>query len=520
MTTYRHGLNYTASLPPLPLRTPAFHMLSMHTARVSPRHTRLSRALFAVWLCTATTGTSLASTTDADLPTFVGHGGGLLSSQMEAQIGADVLRWLQSSAKLLNDPLLYEYLHSIIYRLVPNTPLEQRELRLIIIDDPSINAFAVPGGLIGINGGLLVHARTEQQFASVIAHELAHLSQRHFARRLEQQSVSAPLTLAGMIAGVILSAATGSDAGIAAIAGTQALAAQNALTYSRAHEQEADRIGLEIMASSGLDPRGMPSMFEQMVRQSRLYGNRLPEYLSTHPLSESRVSDTRNRAEQYPVRNVEDSAEYHLMRVRMLVHYAESPALALKQLESMQENELHRHHPAAQYGLAVAQLSNQQPQKALELLDGLLERHPGRISFVVTRAQALEALDRKQEGIDSLRTALERNPDNYPLTRTLAMMTLGSDQNSLAVRLFDRLSRTYPYDPALWLRLAEAQGHARNIVEVHRARAEYLLLMGDAEGAVRQLTEALDKSGSNLPLYEVIRVRLDEARALEREKRR
>jgi len=120
-----------------------------------------------------------------------------------------------------------------------------------------------------------------------MAHEIAHLSQRHYARRLEQQERNTPLTIAGILAGIILTAATGSQAGIATIAGTQALAIDNMLRHSRAHEQEADRLGLELLAEAGYDPTGMPAMFERMLRQARLQGNRPPEYLSTHPLTES-----------------------------------------------------------------------------------------------------------------------------------------------------------------------------------------------------------------------------------------
>ena len=172
---------------------------------------------------------------DSSLPTLGGVGGGLISDQQEAAIGRQVMQSLRRSAEQINDPLVVDYLASVVYRLVPYAPLENRDLKMVVIDSPAINAFAVPGGIIGVNGGLFLNAETEQQFASVMAHELAHLSQRHFARRMEQQETSAPMTIAGMLAGIILSAVTKSDVGIAAIAGTQALAVQNMLQYSRAN---------------------------------------------------------------------------------------------------------------------------------------------------------------------------------------------------------------------------------------------------------------------------------------------
>ena len=287
----------------------------------------------------------------SDLPS-IGGSGGLISGQMEADIGQQVMASIRRSAPQLQDPLVYDYLSAIIYRLVPSAPLDNRDLKLVLIDSPAINAFAVPGGVVGVNGGLFLNAATEQQFASVLAHELAHLSQRHFARRMQQQETSAPLTLAGMIAGIVLSAVTQSDIGIAAIAGTQAMAVQNMLAYSRSHEQEADRVGMDILASAGMDPRGMPEMFEIMMRQNRLQGNRLPEYLSTHPLTQNRVADTRNRAEQYPDTRVQDGQEYHLVRSRLQVHYSESPETAIETFEAYLAREDAQRNDAIRYGLA------------------------------------------------------------------------------------------------------------------------------------------------------------------------
>ncbi|HCW89542.1 MAG TPA: peptidase M48, partial [Marinobacter sp.] len=244
------------------------------------------------------TAGSAASSESTTLPSIGGIGGGLISDRRESDIGEQVMMSLRRSAPRITDPIVTDYLSSIVYQLVPSAPLSDRNLTVVAIDNSQINAFAVPGNIVGVNGGLFLNAKTEQQFASVIAHELAHLSQRHFSRRLEQQENAAPLTIAGMIAGIVLSAVTQSDLGIAAIAGTQALSIQNMLEYSRAHEREADRIGIDILAQSGLDPRGMPEMFEIMLEDSRLQGSQPPEYLSVPPLTRNRVSDTRSRAEQ------------------------------------------------------------------------------------------------------------------------------------------------------------------------------------------------------------------------------
>ncbi|AFP31242.1 M48 family metalloprotease [Marinobacter sp. BSs20148] len=474
----------------------------------------LALTLTAMSVSTGATAQNQGST----LPTIGGTGGGLIAGQQEADIGRQVLVSLRRFAPQITDPLVYDYLSAILYRLVPAAPLQNRDLTLALIDDPAINAFAVPGGIVGVNGGLFLFARTEQQFASVLAHELAHLSQRHFARRLEQQQTSTPLTIAGLIAGIVLTAVTQSDIGIAAIVGTQALAIQNMLEYSRANEQEADRVGLDILANAGLDPRGMPEMFEIMTRQNRLQGNRVPEYLSTHPLTQSRVADTQNRAEQYPLKHIDDSPEYHLIRARLQVHYAVSAAAAIDSFRAAlnesknagSSNSLgsNASNTAIRYGLAVAYIKDGQYPEAETLLNQLLLANPGRITFQVTLARSLIAARRLTEARALLVRALARNPGNYPITHTLAQLELASDNGAAAAELLSQLARNKPQQEHLWFQLAEAEGMARNIVGVHRARAEYDALMGDLESAQRQLRQAQEKLTAGSPMRQIVTERL------------
>ncbi len=457
---------------------------------------------------------------EQSLPTFGGLGGGIISDQMEMEIGQQVLSSLRRSAPQIQDPLTTDYVQTMVHRLLPSVPLNDKRLTLILIDSPDLNAFAVPGNVVGVNGGLFLSSDSEQQFASVIAHELAHLSQRHFARRLEQQDNAAPMALAGMIAGIVLSAVTKSDIGVAAIAGTQALSIQNMLQYSRAHEQEADRIGLQIMADADLDPRGMPAMFEQMMKQNRLQGNYLPEYLSTHPLTQSRVSDTRSRAEQYPARAIPDSLEYHLIRARMQAHYAETPMAGVKHFEQLRQHPDGAGHPAVRYGLAVAFLGNGQPDLAAAELQNLLDQHPGRITFQVTLAEALLGMNNPQAATSLMREALKRNPDNYPITDMLARTELDTGNAAGAVAALKRLTRQFPEREHLWLRLVEAEGQARNIVGVHQAQAEYELLMGDLPAARRQLLQAQDRVTPGSPVHQTVTERLNSvASALSRQHR-
>ncbi len=455
------------------------------------------------------------------LPELGGSGPALFTSQQEAEIGQQVLQQIRHSGALLHDPLTLDFVHDVLYRLVPYAPLDNRKITSILINDPSVNAFAVPGGIIGVNGGLFLHAQTEQEFGAVLAHELGHLAQHHFERQLERQKQSAPWALAGIISGFILSAVTHSDAGMAAAASTQAWSIQNMLHYSRMNEREADRVGLQIMADAGMNPRAMPKMFEELLRESRIQGSRPPEFLSDHPVTESRIADTRNRAAQYPRRHYPESLEYHLMRARMIVHFADSPDAAVKQYRSLLENSGADSNTdqvkSQKYGLALALIDSQQPEKAIPILNRLLATDPDRITYVVTLAQAQINAGEPAKAQSGLRRSLSLNPGNFPVMQILAKADLALEQPDDAARILEHLSQQRPWDATVWQDLAEADGQARDIVGVHRARAEYQFLMGNTEAALLQLRQALHKVSDNAPLKEIIQQRLNQLQRYDRE---
>ena len=446
------------------------------------------------------------------LPELGGRGPSLFNSQQKAEIKREVFREIRASGSSLQDPLAEGFVHDIIYRLIPYAPLDNHNVTTVLLNDPQVNAFAVPGGLIGVNGGLFLHAVNEQEFAAVLAHELGHLVQHHFERQMERQKQSTPLALAGILGGIIVSAVTHSDAGIAAAMGSEAWNAQSMLKYSRMDEQEADRIGLQILADAGMNPRAMPKMFEALLRQSRIEGARPPEFLMDHPLTQSRIADTENRADQYPRHHYPESLEYHLMRARMMVHFANSPDMAVKQFRSLLASQGQNaiqdamHH----YGLAVALIQAQQPEKAIPLLQKLLKADSDRITYEVTLADAELAAKRPQEARKVLRHSLDMNPDNYPIMWTLSKADLALQRPEAAARLLEHLSNDRPQDADVWERLAQANGQARDIVGAHRAQAEYEYLTGNARAAIVQLHQALNEVSDDSPLKEVIQQRLSE----------
>ena len=400
----------------------------------------------------------------------------------------------RSRVPTVNDPLLFDYLENLIYTLVTHSQLEDRRIELVIVDNPTINAFAVPGGVIGVHNGLLLWAETEDELATVLAHEIAHLSQRHFSRGVEFQKNQQPLTLAAMLASFVLMATVGGDAGMAALSATQAAAQDSALRYSRGNEQEADRVGMQTMVEAGLDPHAAPAMFERMMQASRYSrGNQVPEFLRSHPLSESRIADTRNRARQYPKQARDPSLSYQLMRSRVEVHLADTPELAVQQFRGELEG-TPRSREAAIYGMVLALTAAGRADEASLELDDIWSDSPDKLEYVIADAEIDMARNKPERATSKLAAQLQVTPGNHSLTMTYARALMQDQQPHIAEEVLVAQSKRQPNDPGLWYLLAEVQGLSGNIAGLHQSRAEYFILNGILDEAQKQLDYALKLS--------------------------
>lgn len=418
----------------------------------------------------------------------------LFSSEFEHQLGQAWLRVFRSQVPTVNDPLLFEYLENLIYNLVTHSQLEDRRIELVVVDNPTINAFAVPGGVIGVHNGLLLWAETEDELATVLAHEIAHLSQRHFSRGVEFQKNQQPLTLAAMLASFVLMATVGGDAGMAALSATQAAAQDSALRYSRGNEQEADRVGMQTMVNAGLDPHAAPAMFERMMQASRYSrGNQIPEFLRSHPLSESRIADTRNRARQYPKQVKETNLDYQLMRSRVEVQLADTPEMAVQQFRGELDGTTHSRE-AATYGMVLALTAAGRADEASLELDAIWSKSPGKLEYLIADAEIDMARNQPNNAAKKLAAQLEVTPGNHPLTMTYARALMQNQQPHIAEEVLVIQSKRQPNDPGLWYLLAEVQGLSGNIAGLHQSRAEYFILNGVLDEAQKQLNYALKLS--------------------------
>lgn len=468
--------------------------------------TCLTTATMALTL-TLATPLPASATEDYGLPNLTGSSQAITGE--EFRLGRAWLRQFRARTPAWQDPLAQEYVESLVSRLLPHSGLTDTSTVVALVDNRALNAFAVPGGVIGVNAGLFAFASEEDAVASVLAHELGHLSQRHYSRgqaRAEQTQLPA---MAAMLAGMLIAASGGGDAGIAAAMGSQAAFVQDQLAYSRRFEQEADRLGLLTMAQAGFDPDAMVRMFRAMQRQVSLQGGNPPEFLLTHPLTESRISDAESRASQLAPRRPreEDDPSYHLVRARALLAVNQrDPQQAATRLAQDDAPAV-----ARRYLDALIAARQGQTDSALSQLDRLAQELPDLAIMPVSAAEVAFDAGRYDEAIERSRRLLRLMPGHMPATRILGEALLQRDPNE-AYRVLNELANRRPEDPQVFTLLAEAAGRSGREAWGHLARAEQMQLTGEIDRAIRQLDVArrvAEQSGESNALARIEQRRED-----------
>jgi len=430
-----------------------------------------------------------------DLPELGDASSAVVSPQQERALGQTWLRMYRSQVATFSDPQLYTYLDELLSTLAQHSQLKDRHLELILVKNASMNAFAVPGGVVGVHTGLFNFAENEAELASVLSHELAHLSQRHFARSVEKQQQNSIPTMMAMLGSLVLAATAGGDAGLAALTATQAAALDSKLRFSRKNEQEADRIGMLTMADAQLDPNAMAGMFERMLRATR-YSRRPPEFLLTHPVTESRIADSRNRAVKYPMRQYPEALDYHLMRARALMVHETTPQQAVARFDSELEGDT-LNYDASRYGLVLALTASDQLERAQEALLPLLQNSPDKIAYVIAQADIEAADENYTAALSRLKQQLAKQPENHALNLRYAELLMKSGNYPLSEEILEAHAKRRPKNDYVWYLLAEVHGLAGNILSVHTARAEYFILNGVYDKAQTQLNNALKLAKGN-----------------------
>lgn len=313
------------------------------------------------------------------LPEMGAAGFSSLSIEKERQIGDVMMRHLRATQPVINDPVLNEYINQLGNQLVKHANGVNYSFEFFIIRNKELNAFAFFGGHVGIHSGLITTADTESELASVIAHEISHVTQRHLARRLEDQSQTQPLTTAALVSSIFLTLINPS-VGMAALSATIAIGQQLSINYTRGNEKEADRVGIALLAHSGYDPKGAPDFFAKMSEKYR-YKSKPPAMLLTHPLPESRITDARMRAQNFKHIQVAPSLPFELTKARIMARYENPPKETIQYFNRLLKNKSYVFKEAALYGLANAHFSNKDYDKAEEILVPLLLADPKNLFY-------------------------------------------------------------------------------------------------------------------------------------------
>ena len=465
---------------------------------------RLKKSVLAALSPTLLLTPALSARADVSdtLPDMGTTAGSTLSINQELQMGDFYVRQLRASAPLINDPLLNQYINELGQRLVAHANSVRTPFHFFLIQNDELNAFAFFGGNVVLHSSLFRYTDNESQLASVMAHEISHVTQRHLARAMEEQRRNAPLTWVGALGSILLAMAS-PQAGMAALTGTLAGAQQGIISFTQGNEQEADRIGIQVLQRAGFDPQAMPTFLQKLADQSR-FSSKPPEILLTHPLPDSRLADARNRANQMRPVVVQSSEDFYMAKVRSLGMYATGRNQLTDDLLNEYAKGNVREQQAAQYGKAIQFLQAKSFDSAKRVIAPLLAKQPDNVWFLDIMTDIDIGLNQPQQAIAMLSSA-KGSSSNPVLQLNLANAYVEAKQPANASRILNRYTFAHPDDVNAFDLLAQASAAQGLRDEELSARAEGLALNGQLDQAISTLSSA----SAQVPLGSLKQARYD-----------
>jgi len=470
--------------------------------------------LFFIIISLIISSSAFSQINDENLPVLGDYSSSSISLSGEYELGRIWLSIYRSAVKEHNDPMIRTYLEDLLYRLSEDSEVQDRRFEFLVLQDKSINAFAAPGGIIGINLGMFLETEKEGELASVMCHELAHLSQRHYAR---SQNRSSPLANALMVLGSIVVAAASRNPEAILIA--PAAMQQMSINFTRSNEKEADRVGFNNLVRAGFDPNDMTSMFQRMQDKYQTKSSEEFSYLMTHPLPSERLTDMKVRADNLPksVNTIyRDNIDFYFMQKRAESWSEKDTRKLIKKYKKNIDSKDYKVSASNKYGLALAYKETKKFNEAFRIVRSLMQENPNNLVLESSLMELHLAAGNYFEAISLGRNILEIHQSNYSASILLADAYLKNQNPEEAEKLLKDLSKNRETDPNVWFKLAEAQGLSGNILELHRSRAEYFILTGRFDAAVFQLKEALSLSNNLFEIKESIIRRLEEIFAKKR----
>lgn len=476
-------------------------------------------------LVSAVTMSSVSAQQRTDLPTIGTAAGGTMSIERERLIGDYYMRQLRAQAPIVEDPVLREYLTDLGNKLVLHSNNVRFPFSFFWVRDSNINAFAFLGGYVGVHTGLIEQAQDESELASVLAHEIAHVTQRHIARNMERMQAATPVSIAQIIGGLVLAMAN-PQLGMAVMTGSMAGIQQRQINYTRQFELEADRFGMNSLAAAGFDPHGAPRFFARLAAQYR-YSTQIPQYLVTHPLPESRIADTRARADLLGRRDLDPSLDFELAKARIQVRYTSTQArdnlVNMRSAENrLRNSNAHQHKiDAARYGQALSLHALERYDEADQILQDLYQGNRLNLFYIDTITDVWLAQRRYDEVVDFLTQAYVRRPNNQVVTLNLAYAANHASEFELSIKVLNDYILRNREDRVAYDLLFEAHQRSGNAVAMHETQAELHVLRGMFDMAIEELHHAFSKTPEERTLArQRIQGRIEQVRRLNSERER
>ena len=433
-----------------------------------------------------------------ELPLIGDRLSGAVSETEEEILGRQFLRDLKRETDILYDPIVQEWTELFIYKIGEKSKVSNKTFEVLLIRDNNLNAFAAPGGIIGVNAGLFKYADNEAQYASVVAHELAHLSQRHFARQILESSDRSNASLATVLASIVVAVATQAPA---AVIGAQGLLASQRLRFSRLYETEADREGFITLQNSGYDTSEMAEMFKNMQELRRLSGDTPPEFLLTHPVTTRRITESRERARENPQDGNIDSFNFRLIKNRVKYHMTDNLSIRAFEKEIGDTDD-------DKYFRALIEMKKLNFSKSIEILNGLAEKYPDNLIIKTTIAEVYTESGNVRKSKDYTKKLLLVSLGNYPLSYNLANAFIQEEDYVAAEGVLEDIKFYRPVDINLLRDLSEVQKLSNNMLGYHLTNSEFLFYSGRYEEALLDLQEARRIARNNFKIREIITERI------------
>jgi len=458
-------------------------------------------------LVTAVSLSSIAQTNRLDLPELGNSASDVLSNAEEKEYAKGLVRQMRAYELLIEDPLISDFFSDMGFNLASRSDQPEAAFTFIVIDQPVINAFAAPGGVIALHSGLILLADTQDEVAGVLSHEIAHITQLHMYRAFEKGKTMNVLAMLAML-GLILASGGDGDVISGAIAGSQAAAAQAQINFTRHNEVEADRVGIRTLAAAGYDPQGMADFFGKMSKTNRANGEGPPEFLRTHPMSVNRIAEAESRIQNLPPVEVDEGRQFYIVQARLRALLENDVSKAINHFKSELEKPLTEARKAGNlYGMAIAKQRNSEYEEAEAILSGLLEDEPTRLAFQLQMANLHLARGRYDQAISAYANLYHSFPGNQAIALEYGKALLEQQDPELAETASVVLRQqivSRKDDPALYALYAQAANLAGDDVRATEAIAESYYQRGGTPEAITQL-ESLEER-SDLDYYQRARV--------------